>query len=148
MESSKIRLAFGAFMVFVVSGYYSLDEARYLAWGRNAQADVVESYVSPNPGGRRRPDVRVVRVSFPDEEGRARTGTDLLHRDSEVRAGDRVAVDYIPGNEYMVRLVGHRNLAPVFIFLACLGAMAVFLGMLVREANEPAGRRRASPRRA
>ncbi|WP_165248370.1 DUF3592 domain-containing protein [Paludisphaera soli] len=149
METLKIRLAFGAFLAFMISGFYSVNELRYLIWGRTAPGQVAEAYVGPDPNRRGRAEALIVTVTFRDQDGGARSATDVVHGDSEISVGDEVPVQYVPGSEYAVRLAGNRQLAPVFLFLGCLGALAVFIGLLIREANEPVkNNRRRAPRRA
>jgi hypothetical protein len=146
METWKLRAAMAAFGLFVFSGFYSVNELRHLLWGRKAQAEVVEAKLGRDPGSRRGREVLLATLSYTDADGQARTTTDILHADSEISQGDRVVVQYIPGDEYATRVEGNRNLLPLAIFGGSLLAAGAFVAMLIREANEPyRKKRRPSP---
>ncbi|WP_337174308.1 hypothetical protein [Paludisphaera sp.] len=126
MEIRRLRLAMTALVVFVVSGFSSVNEPRYLLWGRAARADVVEAKLGRDPGSRRGRNVMLATLSYREEGGEHRTTTDILPPDWEITAGDEVAVQYIPGDPYTARVVGNRSLLPVAVFggsLLAVGAL-------------------------
>jgi hypothetical protein len=137
----KIRLAFGFFMAFLISGCFARDEFRYAIWGARTKATVDDT--STHRFGRNSSPVKVVTLGFNDPATGHRAGQDQVAPDYPIQPGETVAVQYIPGDEYAVRVLGNRNLVPVFFFFGCLVAMAVAVGLLAREANQPVrGRRR------
>ncbi len=142
METRNLRLAMTAFMVFVMSGFFSVGELRYLAWGRKAPAEVVEAVIGRDPNSRKAREALLATVSFRDSEGQNRTTTLILPPDSQLAAGAATTVQYVPGDQYAIRLDGDRELLWVGIFVAGLLATAAFVGKIVLEAREPVTKKR------
>jgi hypothetical protein len=138
MRTWKIPLAFSAFVASMIAGCYALDELRYAVWGRSAEGTVTESFIALEPGSEiDSQKVRVVRFSFRDQDGRPQSGVDRVHPDSPIQAGDRIAVQYIGGDEYRKRLEGNRQLGALIFFFCCFGAVVAFVCLLARGADAP-----------
>lgn len=137
VQAAKMYLFIGALLVFLVSGYYSYNEARYLVFGKTTSAVLMEGAGSLGtlldmPAGRRgRREVFVsVKYAFKDTDGTVRAESDRVspdwhdahqtefvpiapgHENASIAGnnGTSVEVEFIPGTRESSRLRGNGHL--------------------------------------
>lgn len=125
-----IRLLMGALILLLGSTYLSCQELKYSLWGRTASAEIIRrtNVKEPGRGGTLRPLVRV-EYRFQDERGTTGNGKLNFAADSDVPAGMALPIQYLPGEPGESRLLGQRNLTPVYIML---GFVAILAGLVVK----------------
>lgn len=138
-----------ATIAFVVSSWFTYREAVYALVSRRAAADVVSSEIVREFRGKRTVVLRRVRFEFRDAANGPRTGTSDVDRDSPIRAGDRVPIEYTDQKAYPPRLVGTRRWGMILLCVVLFGLTVVQGTRLwiearaaVREAAGHAERRR------
>lgn len=153
-ELRKFKWLAVAVLIFLVTGWFAVEEMRYAAFGAAAEAGIVEARQTERSSGRRgrkRP-VLAVRYTFQEAGGASRTEIDEVSPDwtppdgSPLETGSKVRVQYLSGSPGKSRLAGHSHPVPLAIFLACLAGLAGFAIWLWRHASQavhgPARRRR------
>lgn len=151
MESFKFRAGIVLFVFFLMSGYYSLQELRYLTGGRVVDATVDSVEVRSERVYRRRMGsttraYQQVALHFPNQVQEQESRSLRLSTSQPVHAQQTLAIQYLPGQSEMTRLKGSGNWISVVFFLGSLGA---FVGLIVwvgMEANRPIGRSRSVDR--
>ena len=129
---------------FLISAFMSLDEFRYMIWGRTADGRVLRTSEGSEIVGRfaSQSAALAVEYTFEDEARNSFTERDLVAINTQLPPNGRVPIQYIPGSPDSSRLLGHSNSTWVVFFFVSLGVMAFFIIKLAREANEPTGKRR------
>ncbi len=147
-ELRKAKWILAAGFVFLVSCFYAYGELAYLIWGRSAEARLTEPPKIVVMKSRRGGETEQLRVEyrFADGDSDLRTEVDMVPTDWPVPREGTVAIQYIPGDKYSSRLVGHRQTVWLVIFFLSLAATAFFVYRLAKEANEPIGKRRKPSR--
>jgi hypothetical protein len=150
VQAAKMYLFIGALLVFLVSGYYSFNEARYLIFGKTTSAVLMEGAGSLGtlldmPAGRRgrREVVVSVKYAFKDTDGTVRAESDRVspdwhdehrtdfvpiapsHENATITGnnGTAIAVEFIPGTLGSSRLRGNGHLFGTIPFV--LSTLAV-----------------------
>ncbi len=141
-ESVKLRFALVLFVFFLISGWYSFQELRYLLSARVAEATVDRVEIREERVYRRRyrsgtRQFQLVTVHFAGGNQGAESLTLRLPMGHQYHPQQTLKVQYIPGETDMTRLSGSGNWISVVFFL---GSLIAFTGMIVwvgLEANRP-----------
>lgn len=141
-ESFKIRGAIVLFVLFLLSGYYSLQEMRYFVMGRVVDATVDQVEVRSERVYRRRygsttREYKQATVHFLRPDNILETGTLRLENHEPVRTQQSLKIQYLPGQPDMMRLSGRPNWIAVMFFLGSLMALAGVIVWVGMEANRP-----------
>jgi hypothetical protein len=137
-EMAKLKWLLIAGIGFLISGYFSLHELRYVMFAKTAQANVTQVREKQVTGRRGRTrTVLVVDYRFTDATGTTRSENDSLPSDWSGAVSGTVGVQYIPGVENASRIEGQFNYFAVGGFLVCCAGLAFGLYKLVRLANDP-----------
>lgn len=137
IQKAKWVIVFG--LVFLISGYFALNEVRYMVFATSAEAQVMRVYQTVDYGrrGRRIPKLGV-EYQFTDKSGASVTAKNSVNVETVIPEGASIRVEYIAGVKDSSRIIGAGNAAwPIGGFvLSCLG-LTFFIVKLAREANEP-----------
>jgi hypothetical protein len=153
-EGIKFRFATALFVMFLISGYYSYQEFRYLLGGRTVDATVDQVEMRSEQVHRRRRftsrtrHYQQVMVHFSNGEAVSESRTFRLPTYQPVHPEQTLAIQYLPGQSDMIRLSGSTNWLSVLFFV---GSLVAFAGMIVwagMEANRPYGNARVDADRA
>lgn len=142
MESFKLRLGIVLFVAFLMSGYYSFQEMRYLISGRAVEATVDSVEIRTERVYRRRMgsttrEYQQVMLHFPNQANSPESRSLRLSASQPIRAQQSLAIQYLPGQTDMIRLQGSANWFSVLFFLGSLIAGAGMLVWVGMEANRP-----------
>lgn len=135
VEVARFKWLVVSAVIFLISACVSWGELVFLVFSRTTQAEVTRVY-QVTLYGRGGSERRMTRVeyAFTEPDGTKRDGYDTVPTDWEVPAAGPVSVRYTPGADGSTRLAGHVNWLPVGVVVVSLGAMAVFVAILWREA--------------
>lgn len=158
VQTAKAYLFIAAVLAFLVSGYYSYNEARYLLFGKGTVAVLMEHpgsvgtrMVSTNSRGQQ--VFVAVKYAFKDTDGTVRSESDRVsegwheaHREdfepvepenaNAAIAGNNglaVPIQYIPGSVGSSRLAGHHHLLGTIPFLLSTAAVIGFGAWVWRD---------------
>jgi hypothetical protein len=146
-ELARAKWLLFSIALFLVTGCVSWGEFTSLVFGRDIQADVVNSYEVTRKGrfGSNQGQKQVVDYSFTEPDGTRRLGTDTVSTDWTIPAGGKVTVRYTAGVNGNSRLGGHVNWIALSLFGLSSISMGVVGFMLWRTAREAT--RESRPRR-
>jgi hypothetical protein len=143
-----------ALVIFLVSGWFAVEELRYFAFGSTADATIVEAFKTQQTGRRgRSTPLLAIRYEF-DDNGTSRTERDDVSLDWALtqaflpEPGDKIAVQFLPGTEDKSRLKGHSRPLPVAIFVVALIGITGFAAWLWRHAYQQVHGPKRRPSRA
>jgi hypothetical protein len=144
MESMKARSAIVLFVLFLMSGWYSYQEFRYLFWGSVVDATVDHVEMRSERVYRRRFGSTTrqhlyVSVHFPNRDNIVESRSFRLPNSTSIQAQQTLSVQYLPTSTDMIRPTGSGNWISVLFFF---GSLLAFAGMIVWagiEANRPYG---------
>jgi hypothetical protein len=136
-RSANSRWLFRAALLSAVSAAFALGELRYAIWGQTAEAQVrnLSHFVQPGRGGSEKLSIEYSFTDSSDTESRSER--DELPSGWKLPKGEKITIQYLPGDRGSSRLKGHRNLVPIIGFLVCLSVTLFFLLRVARQANEP-----------
>jgi hypothetical protein len=148
-ETQRAKWLLGGVAFFLVSCFFVYDEFAFRLWGREAEATITKVFETKR--GTRATGAKALEVefAFTEDTGLRRRGTMTVEPNWPVPPGGTMTVEYTPGELGRTRPKGQVYWGPIVIFLLALTVVAVFVILLLREANEdaPATPRRAKPRR-
>src|SRR5581483_10761427 len=129
----KLRAFLVGIVLFLVSGFHSCQECKYALTGKKAPGVVTrikqyDEYTGSSPQTK-----TAVEYQFTDNRGLTRQGKDIFDGRVDAAEGDVIEVQYRPGADGDSRVAGHANTTAVYLFIACLLAMAVLSYPFVRE---------------
>ncbi len=132
-------------VAFLVAGWSSWTEWRYLTRGRSVDADVTRlfEFSVPTRSGRSQPRLGID-YRFRDADGIEHEDRDWVSLPSELQGAVRVRVQYLPGAPGDSRLAANRAVLGPVLFVGCLVGIVVVLVRFAREAHEPIRRGRRS----
>ncbi len=142
-EARKVKALLCIAVVALVSGFSSYTELKFLVWGTNGEARIVNCYEARK--GRR--DEHVAVVYQYDDAGTLRQDSDHMPIGWQPPGSRLVQIQYIRGAAYGSRIEGQRSLTAVTIFGICLLVGAGFVVKIIlderasRPSRRPAGRR-------
>ena len=145
----NFRLGIGLLALFVISAVYSCNEARYLAWGKTADAKI-EKVEPVTKHGRYGRQYQVLRFSysFPDGDLGTRREEDDVAMDfiapESLPDDGTIPVQYIPGTADRSRLSGHSAKWLIIPFVASLGLLTFFGIRFWREHSDHERRSKAA----
>lgn len=147
IEGIQFRFAIALFVLFLISGYYSWQEFRYILSGRVVDATVDQVEVRSERVYRRRfgsttRNYHYATVHFPAGDNVVESRTFRLSGYHHLQPQQTLGIQYLPGQSDMTRLKGSTNWLSVLFFL---GSLTAFAGMIVwagLEANRPYGNAR------
>jgi hypothetical protein len=136
MTIYKTRIAFSILFLFVFSFVMSCQELKYMVQGKIVDAQIIDNHTEKEERNGEQYEKRVIGYGFQDGQNYRREYADVPLNWSP-QDSPTVKVQYIPNWERHSRLLGHNNMAWVYIFFASLvaGAFAVFF--LMRQADNP-----------
>lgn len=127
-ELLRMRVWIGIAIAFIASMIYSCNEVRYRAFGRTADADVLEVWqtVGKSSGSTQGYEVK---YRFREESGAIRTESDKIGAGWSVRPpGSTVPVRYLQGSPEMSRLAERSNIVALIVFVGmCLVVVVKFI---------------------
>jgi hypothetical protein len=129
----KLRLFLTGVVLFLVSGFYSCQECKYALAGKKAPARITRIKQYEEYGGSSPKQRTAVEFEFTDNRGLTRQGKDTFDDRVDAAEGDSIEVQYRAGADGDSRVAGHANTAAVYLFIACLLAVAALSYPLVRE---------------
>lgn len=146
-EFARLKWLLCGGILFLVSGWFTLQEFDYKMSGRDAVADVTKTYQSR---GRRGSTNYHVEYAFTEPNGTQRKGTDTVSASWSVPPDGKIPIRYTPGANGNSRLTGKTSWAWIWVGLfallvVCIGVFVIRL--LLEAASEPPKRRRRRRRR-
>lgn len=143
-ERAKPGLVILALLATIVSGCYTVREARYLARGLKAPGVATAAYEikGRHPRGPWRNKRLGVIIDDTGADGRRHTANDTLPPNATPARGDAVVVESIRGEGRSGRPEGNRDDFWAGIFPVAPIASGALVGMLIREAGEPHRKKR------
>lgn len=123
-EGRGCLLLIAASIGFVLSTWFTYREVVYALVARPAAADVVSTEIVEYRG-ETTVVLRRVGFEFRDEADRLRKGVSDLDRDSQVRTGDRVPIQFTDREDYPPRLLEERRWGMILLCGALLGLVLV-----------------------
>src|SRR5579859_7981940 len=93
-EFARFKWVVGGGILFLVSGWFTLQELDYRLNGRDTEADVTQTYQSR---GRRGSTNYHVDFAFTEPNGTRRKGTDTVSAGWSVPPDGKVPIRYTPG---------------------------------------------------
>lgn len=135
-EVAKFKWLLGAGMVFLISGYFSLNELRYALFSRTVEARVTNARATQSVGRRKEPRL-AIEYNFTEAGGATRSERDTVPVDWPLSPDGAIQIQYIPGVANASRLSGRGSWNAVAIFLASLVAIGVLFYKLHLEAHAP-----------
>ena len=147
-EIAKFKWMLVIGIVFLVSACYSLNEFRYLIFGKTIEATLTRAYETTVSGRRgRRHQEQVFEYQFSEPGGAIRNERDQVSLGWPNPSNGKIAIQYIPGVEKASRLVGHSFMIAVYIFLACCAGLGYGLYQLILLANDEPKSYKPKPKR-
>jgi hypothetical protein len=140
-EVARFKWLAVAGLLFLMSGFYSLNELRYAVFAKTVDAAVTGMRETMSTGRRRQSRI-AVEYQFTESGGATRSERDEVSTDWPIPTTGTVAVQYIPGVEKASRLKGHWSWVAVYTFMGCVAWLGFLFYKLSREANEPIRRRK------
>ena len=148
-ELKRFKWLLCAGLLFLITGYFSLKEAKYAIWGHSVDAQVTEFKKWIRTGRRSDSPMIDVTYTYKEADGTIRSGTDSVNQSWVQGDLQTVKIQYIAGGEGSSRIKASERLMPVYFFAAAVLWLAYAIFKLVREANTPIARgpgRRVSSR--
>ena len=134
-ELSRAKWLLGALALFLISGFFAFGELRYAVWGQTVSANITQTRRFEEPGRRgNHREMISVEYSFPSGSTGTLNERDALPADWPI-TGNTIIVEHIPGTVDSSRVMGHRSLGSVYVFLVSLVIVVCFLFVLYREAK-------------
>ena len=125
-DAKKLKLMLVVSILFISSAIFSWTELKYVLFGRTADAIVTRVQPTSEYAGRGRSRrMLAVEYQFTEPGGEVRRESDRVNPDWPLADDRTAAVQYIAGKPEWSRLKGHNRMFSVYIFLACLVAMAI-----------------------
>lgn len=136
-ETSKFKGLLIVGVLFVVSGFWSCQEFKYLVRGTPADATVRQVSKQRIPFDKRHREEWLIEFSYSDKAGQRLVERETLPEAELPPAdGQTLAIEYLPGADDSARFAGRRNYVAMAFFLGTLGVLAFFIIRLWREAAE------------
>ncbi|HRX84801.1 MAG TPA: DUF3592 domain-containing protein [Phycisphaerae bacterium] len=135
-ETRRFKLWVLVGVLFLLSGYASCVETKYLIWGKTTNAEVIDARKTVSNSGRRIVDVLEVRYTFKEEDGTVRKESFTQSLNKPAPSGGALPIEYIPGAPGKSRMQGKRNYLFVVIFAIMSGALIVLTVKIMRQAYD------------
>ena len=131
----------------VLGFFLGLEELNYSFWGITTDALIYETYKNIENTGRSASEpVIVFRYTFVNNHHQPQKGFDRLPIGTPGSVGDRIRIQYIPGDNYATRLEGQRNRWTITFVVLPVFVMLALIGLLYRESIKDKRTRKVAPR--
>ena len=148
-EVAKFKWLLIAGVAFLVSGYFSYHEIKYMTWGKVADGIVTEARQTTSTGrrGRRIHKLRVD-YQFPDDTGAQHASYGSLAVDAPYQSGSPIKIQYLRGAAEVSRINGEEQKWSLFVFFGSLIGMAYGIWQIAKLANDDPMERKRQRRSA
>lgn len=130
-ETRQIKLILFVGLAFLISGWLSCGEIKYMVWGQQGEATVTSVKKVANPSRHGRREVIAVQYAWSEKGGLHRKDVMNMNPESAPARGDKLSIDYLPGAKGS-RLRGQANYVALVFFFGLLAVMAFVVIRLVR----------------
>jgi hypothetical protein len=119
-------------LLFVVGLFMLQKEFRLMIWGKKAEAQIADAWVSSGIGRRSSSKVEVEYL-FSDDKNQSVKGYFYIHDSADVPTNDKVTVLYLPGKPEINRPVNQSSWAPYLFFIGGIGLFIYGLWYMMKS---------------
>ena len=141
-ERKKLQFLIVGLIGLLVSGCSTINETRYLVFGKETQAEIKS--VNENTGRSGRNGTWSVKYEFEEEDGAMRKEEDYGSGSlALLGTGSFIEIEYIPGSVESSRILGHHSRWGTIPFLICLVIVGIASWRFMKEYREHERREKA-----